>query len=144
MKRIPTIKKVMTPFPLSVDVQASVNDAQDFMRDHHVRHLPVTENGELVGMISDRDIKLILGPNSVYPNGEDVKVADAMVQDVYTVDMSERLDRVLTHMAEHHLGSVAVTRKGKLAGVFTMTDACDTFAQFLREQVRRSGGGEAA
>ena len=144
MKRIPSIKSVMTPFPLSVDVQASVNDAQAFMREHHIRHLPVTENGELVGMISDRDIKLILGPDFAYPDGKELKVSDAMVRDVYTVDMSERLDRVLRHMAEQHLGSVAVTRKGKLAGVFTMTDACGAFADFLREQVRRSGGGEAA
>lgn len=144
MKRIPSIKTVMTPFPLSVDVQASVDDAQAFMRDHHIRHLPVTENGELVGMISDRDIKLILGPDFAYPDGKELKVSDAMIRDSYTVDMSERLDRVLRHMADNHIGSVAVTRKGKLAGVFTVTDACAAFADFLQEQVRRSGGGAAA
>jgi len=144
MKRIPSIKTVMTPFPLSVDVEASVDDAQAFMRDHHIRHLPVTESGELVGMISDRDIKLMLGPDFAYPDGRELRVADAMVRDIYTVDMSERLDDVLAHMADNHIGSVAVTRKDKLAGVFTVTDACAAFAQFLRDQVRRAGGGQAA
>jgi CBS domain-containing protein len=47
-------------------------------------------------------------------------------------------------MAEHHLRSVVVTRKGKLVGIFTQIDACAAFAEFLREQLRRSGGGTAA
>jgi acetoin utilization protein AcuB len=144
MKRMPTIKTVMTPFPYSVDAGASVNEAQEFMRTHDIRHLPVTEDGGLVGIVSDRDIKLMLGPDFAYPDGQELKVHDAMVAEPYTVDLSERLDQVLAHMAEHHLGSVLVTRKEKLVGVFTVTDACGHFAEFLREQVRRSGGGEAA
>ena len=144
MKRIPRIKSVMTPFPFSVDADATVEQAQAFMREHRIRHLPVTENGNLVGMVSDRDIKLMLGPDFAYPDSHDLKVRDAMIRDAYTVDLSERLDIVLSHMADHHLGSAIVTRKGKLAGVFTSTDACAAFAAFLRDEVRRSGGGEAA
>ena len=144
MKRIPTIKTVMTPFPYSVSADASVDDAQAFMREHGIRHLPVTDNGQLVGMVSDRDIKLMLGPDFAYPSGKELKVRDTMVKEAYIVDLSARLDHVLSHMADHHLGSVMVTRKGKLAGVFTVTDACASFADFLREQVRRSGGGDAA
>jgi acetoin utilization protein AcuB len=144
MKRIPTIKSVMTPFPSAVDVNATVEEAREFMRQHKIRHLPVTEGGKLVGMVSDRDIKLILGPDFAYPDSRDLKVRAVMIADAYRVDLSARLDEVLMHMAEHHLGSVLVTRKGKLAGVFTVTDACRAFAEFLREQVRRSGGGEAA
>jgi hypothetical protein len=47
-------------------------------------------------------------------------------------------------MAEHHIGSAVVTRHGKLAGVFTSSDACIHFAEFLRDQFRRSGGDDAA
>ena len=61
-----------------------------------------------------------------------------------TPERRERLDSVLHRMAEHHLRSVVVTRKGKLVGIFTDVDACSSFAEFLREQVRRSGGGSAA
>lgn len=144
MKRMPTIKAVMSPFPYSVDVAASVADAQTFMREHHIRHLPVTHAGELVGSVSDRDIKLILGPDFANPDEHETRVAHAMVKDAYIVDMDTRLDMVLAHMAEHHLGSAIVTRHGKLAGIFTATDACQHFAEFLREQVRRAGGDDAA
>ncbi len=144
MKRIPAIKAVMTPFPYSVDVGASVADALAFMREHHIRHLPVTQDGELAGSVSDRDIKLILGPDFANPDEHRTLVGHAMVKDAYVVDMDARLDEVLAHMAEQHLGSAIVTRRGKLAGIFTVTDACRHFAEFLREQLRRSGGDDAA
>lgn len=144
MKRMPTIKAVMTPFPYSVDAAASLAEAQQFMRAHNIRHLPVTQNGDLVGSISDRDIKLVLGPDFAYPSADATQVADAMVRDPYVVDMDTRLDAVLSHMAEKHLGAALVTRHGRLAGVFTVTDACRHFAEFLQEQVRRAGGDSAA
>ncbi len=144
MKRIPAIKSVMTPFPYSVEAGATVDQAREFMREHRIRHLPVTDNGQLTGLVSDRDIKLMLGPDFAYPAEKDLRVRDVMVRDAYIVDLDTRLDEVLHHMAMHQLGSVIVTREGKLAGVFTTTDACHHFADFLRDQFRRSSGGDAA
>jgi acetoin utilization protein AcuB len=144
MKRIPTIKTVMTPFPYSIEPKASAQDAQDTMTEHGIHHLPVTEEGNLVGMISSDYIRLLLGKEPAKGKAKALKVRDAMVEDNYTVDLSERLDSVLHRMAEHHLRCVAVTRKGKLVGIFTQIDACAAFAEFLREQIRRSGGGTAA
>jgi CBS domain-containing protein len=60
------------------------------------------------------------------------------------VDLEERLDYVLAHMAAHHVGAAVVTRHGKLAGMFTTSDACRAFADRLRDQFRKSGGGNAA
>ncbi len=144
MKRMPSIKAVMSPFPYSVDIGSPVADALAFMREHRIRHLPVTRDGELAGSVSDRDIKLILGPDFANPDEHSTLVGHAMTKDAYVVDMDARLDEVLTHMAEHHLGSAIVTRRGKLAGIFTVTDACRHFAEFLREQLRRAGGDDAA
>jgi CBS domain-containing protein len=144
MKRIPTIKTVMTPFPYSIEPKASAEEAQRLMAEHGIHHLPVTEGGTLIGMISRDDINLLI--NKELNKGKDngLNVRDAMVEETYTVDLSERLDSVLHRMAEHHLRSVVVTRKGKLVGIFTQIDACAAFAEFLREQLRRSGGGTAA
>ncbi len=143
MRRIPAIKTAMTPFPFSVDGSASIGDAQRFMRRHRIRHLPVTVDGELAGMISDRDIKLLLGPEFAYPSASELTVGDAMIRDAYTVDLETRLDVVLAHMADHHLGCALVTRKDKLAGIFTVTDACRQFSGLLRSEYRRSGGNAA-
>ena len=47
-------------------------------------------------------------------------------------------------MAAGHFDSVLVVRRTKLAGIFTVTDACQRFGDFLRNQVRRGGGSDAA
>ena len=141
---MPKVKSVMTAFPYSIASTAPVSEAIEFMRKQNLRHLPVTDNSTLIGLLSDRDIKLVLGPDFAYPDPAKLTVAEAMVRDSYMVDLEEGLDTVLTYMADHHIGSAVVTRQGKLAGIFTAQDACRHFAEFLREQFRRSGGGDAA
>jgi CBS domain-containing protein len=119
----------MTPFPYSVDAEAPIETAVEFMREHKIRHLPVTTKGALVSLVTDRDVKLVLGPDFAYPR--DLKVRDAMVKDCYLVDLASPLGAVLRHMADHRIGSAVVTRRGKLAGVFTSNDACRAFADYL-------------
>ena len=131
MRDAPSLKNVMTPFPYSVDGEAPIEQAIEFMREHKIRHLPVTTKGALTSLVTDRDIKLVLGPDFAYPR--DLKVRDAMVKECYIVDLATPLSAVLRHMTEHRIGSVVVTRRGKLAGVFTANDACRAFADHLDE-----------
>lgn len=144
MKRIPSIKTVMSPFPYSTTRDQSVSLALELMADHNIHHLPVTDDGGLIGMVSSRDIQLVLDSGAADVDEDRLKVGDVMTEETFTVDLSERLDGVLDRMAQDHLRSVVVTRKDKIVGIFTQVDACSAFAEFLREQVRRSGGGSAA
>jgi acetoin utilization protein AcuB len=104
------------------------------MRSKKIRHLPVTRDGIPVGVISDRDIKLVLGPDFAYPNPDELTVGQVMVKEAYSVDLATRVDKVLEHMTRHHIGSVLITRKGKLVGVFTSMDACRAFCELLRDE----------
>lgn len=140
MRRIPQIKSVMTPFPFSIGDTAPISEAQAFMRAKKIRHLPVTRDGVPIGLISDRDIKLVLGPDFAYADPNELTVSQAMIKDAYSVDLTTRVDSVLDHMAKHHIGSVLVTRKGKLVGVFTATDACRAYCDHLRDEFGPPGG----
>jgi acetoin utilization protein AcuB len=131
MKKIPPIESVMTPFALSVEIDDLVRVAEDIMIDNEIRHLAVTDSGVLVGVVSDRDIAFT--SNTAESDLRDrLHVRDVCSLDVYSVERNERLDRVLMEMAERHIGSAIVTESGKIAGVFTATDACKSFAEFLR------------
>jgi CBS domain-containing protein len=135
MNDAPKLKNVMTPFPYSVDAEAPIDAAVEFMRRHQIRHLPVTTKGALTSLVTDRDIKLVLGPDFAYPSERELKVRDAMVKDCYIVDLATPLAAVLRHMATQRIGSAVVTRRGKLAGVFTTNDACRAFADYLDDLV---------
>jgi acetoin utilization protein AcuB len=140
----PQMIAVLTPFPHSVEVDAPVAEAREFMHEHDIRHLPVTEHGKLIGIISDRDIKLLLSEDFKIESKDELKVRDAYVVDPYIVDVCEPLERVLDTMAERHIGSALVTKKGKLVGIFTGVDACRHFAELIRQAYRTLDGDDAA
>lgn len=129
----PKVKSAMTPFPYSVALDAPIGRARKLMLDNHVHHLPVTAQGKLAGIITDRDIKLLLGPELGSPDPQELTVEDAYVADGYTVDMETPLVEVLAVMVERHLGAALVTGHGRLAGIFTTIDA----ARVLHEHLMR-------
>ncbi len=133
MKRNPQVIAFMTPFPHSIDVDAPLEDAHRLMRQYHFRHLPVTSGGAIVGVLTDRDIKLILGPDFGSPDERELKVRDAYVEKLCVVPASTPVAKVARVMADNRIGSAIVTKNGKLVGIFTVTDACRALAEVLRD-----------
>ena len=130
----PKVKSAMTPFPYSVALDAPIGEARRLMLDNHVHHLPVTANGKLAGIVTDRDIKLLLGPELGSPDPQELTVEDAYVAEGYTVDMETPLVDVLETMIERHLGAALVTGHGRLAGIFTTVDACRVLHEHLMQR----------
>lgn len=142
--RSPQILAFMTPFPFSIEIGAPLSEAHAFLRERQIRHLPVTRNGELAGILTDRDIKLALGPDLGSPPERELRVDDVYQPEIYVVEAAERLEDVAATMAERHVGSALVTRSGKLVGIFTSTDACRALARVLREQRPSDGPDQVA
>jgi acetoin utilization protein AcuB len=132
MKRNPQVIAFMTPFPYSIDVDAPLEEAHKLMREHHFRHLPVTSGGAVVGVLTDRDIKLVVGPDFATPDERTMRVRDAYIEKPCVVPASTPVAVVARTMAEHHIGSAIVTKNDKLVGVFTVTDACRALAEIIQ------------
>ncbi len=132
--RSPQILAFMTPFPFSIDVDAPLAEARSFLRERHIHHLPVTRDGDLAGVLTDRDIKLALGPDLDSPPERELSVRDVFQPETYVVEAHALLADVAATMAERHIGSALVTRGGKLVGIFTTTDACRALTRVLRDQ----------
>ena len=125
----PTLKAVMSPFPYSIALDATVDEARHLMSRHNVHHLPVVDGQRLVGIVSDRDLRALF----CAPNIAEFKVRDIYVAEPYVVELDTPLERVLGEMADRQIGATLVTRNGKLAGIFTAVDACRCFETFLDE-----------
>ena len=144
LEHMPSVKLAMTPFPYCVDAGASLAEARAMMVEHDIHHLPVIDGDELVGVISGREVALGTAIASVRDPSREPRVREACVLHAYVVEDDAPLAGVVAHMAEHRLGSALVTRKGKLVGVFTVTDACRVLAQWLRERFPPPGDDEVA
>jgi len=141
--KMPLIKSVMTSFPYWIEADATLAQAEQLMREKSIQHLPVKEDGKLVGVLTSHDMQAYLRERQ--PDvPERVSVDEVCVKRVYVVDLEEPLDNVLLHMARYHIGSALVTKQGRLAGLFTLNDACRSFGEFLRRHYRTPEGDDAA
>lgn len=145
MRHIPQMVAVMTPFPYHIAAEATLTEAVAMMNEHNVRHLPVFGSGDIVGILSERDIERAKIPGHPLRDEIELRVGDLCTQRPYFVDVSDPLDRVLDVLVEKRIGSALVLKEGELAGVFTAVDACELLARLLRDQFGpASPGTEAA
>ena len=124
----------MTPFPYAVDANEDLRTAHAMMHEHGIRHLPVMREGKLAGIVSSRELEVAL--ELVTERELDVRLPVWAVckRDPYTVDLDASIADVADAMADQQIGSVLVTRKGKLAGVITTVDICRAFAVLVRKE----------
>lgn len=134
-KPIPQIAKYMTTAPHSIGSDQAIATAARMMNDHRIRHLPVLRGGRLLGMLTDRDIKLIETFHDVDPTK--ITVEEAMTEQPYSVSPEAPLDEVVETMAAKKYGSAVIMQNEKVVGIFTTVDACDALCQLLRTRLAR-------
>lgn len=149
MRRTPRIKSVMTPFPFSIAPGATLEQAKVMMQEHDIRHLPVCDNHIVVGVLSERELRVALSLEAelraVAGAANEVgelparTVIEACTKNPLLVELDEYLDVVAAEMAGRRIGSAIVMRGDKLAGILTTTDVCRLLAELLREL---SGGSD--
>ncbi len=133
-KPIPAIAKYMTTVPHSVGDEQTLSRAASIMRENGIRHLPVLRGGKLLGILTDRDIRLIESLEGF--DASDLAVAEAMSEEPYAVDPETPLDEVVAEMAERKYGSAVVVQNKKVVGIFTTVDACRALSELLRTRLK--------
>ncbi len=126
---MPTINQFMSRAPYSVGSTESLARAKTLMRVHTIRHLPVIDGTEVVGVVSDRGV---LAVESV--PGMDlghVEVARVMEPPV-CVAGDDPVDQVTDLMASQKLDCVVVRGRKGVEGIFTTVDALAALAELAR------------
>jgi len=141
-RRMPPVAAAMTAFPYHVQAEDPISEVERLMEEHGIRHIPVQDDGRVVGMISDRDLHHLVNPALPRRDRERIRARDILVPDPYVVEMSASLLDVVEEMARRQIGSAIVLRHGRLAGVLSTTDVCRVLAEILRQ--RFPSGDDAA
>ena len=111
---------------ITVEASASPSAAFELMRDHRVRHLPVMENGSVVGIISDRDLQRgrkveaqNMGESTLAPG---LVVRDFMSGPLATLPEGAPLSEATRIMIDQKISAILVTRGGNINGIITLDD----------------------
>jgi acetoin utilization protein AcuB len=111
----------MTPSPVTIGRDQTLTTAHEMMQKHRIRHLPVLDGGALVGILTDRDLRLVESVAGTDPKR--TLVEDAMTPEPYIVSADTPLRDVAAQMVEHKYGCAVVMERGHVAGIFTTIDA---------------------
>ena len=127
------IKDHMSPMPHSINSGIGLKAAKELMRKHKIRHLPVKFSGQLVGVLTDRDLKLGIS----FDTEGNLLVRDVMTPDPFTVSPTTSLREVVREMAKKKYGCAIVEeKKAGVVGIFTTTDALALMGRQLKKGAR--------
>jgi acetoin utilization protein AcuB len=123
------VQDIMTRPPITVGLDMPVVEAKQLMGMHRIRHLPVTDSGRLMGMITDRDIRLNLPSPATSLSVWEVNfllakltVQSAMTKAVITVEPERDIAEAGRIMLDHKIGALPVVDGGIVVGIVTETD----------------------
>lgn len=137
------VADMMTPNPVTISQDRTLHDALEAMERIGCHHLPVLgADGHVVGIITDRDCRLVLNSPLTPPEGwrDNTTPRNILVRSVMTpapiiVEPDASADEAARLMLDHHISSLPVMRSETLIGIITTSDILMAFIRLHKDDV---------
>lgn len=136
-----TVADIMTPNPATVERSTPLADVIGLMKTRACRQVPVVDGDTVIGIITDRDIRLAMNsPFVLHERKQDqallnnVTAEACMTRDPMTIDAAAPAERAAELMNTYKFGSLPVVRDGRLVGIITVTDILRSYIDVLKER----------
>ena len=114
--------------------EETAGEALALCRQRRIRHLPVVEDGRLVGIVSDRDLRSAtpaLGDPARAAALAEIRVGEVMVRDVVTARPDDPIDGAANAMRERRINCLPVLEEDGLVGILTSSDVMESLVFLL-------------
>ena len=127
----------MTRKVIAMSPKDTVRDANRVLQENRIHHLPVVEGGELVGIVSDTDLrKWVLREEKINEGGTVYRrtglIEEIMTRDLITMSPEDTIEDALLILHERRFGALPVVEGRKLVGIITKADILAAFIDTLR------------
>jgi acetoin utilization protein AcuB len=136
-----TVAEIMTPNPITIRRDTPLSAVIGLMKSHRCRQLPVVDEGRLVGIVTDRDIRLAMNsPLILHDRSDDQTLlafttAEAcMTSDPMTVEPGTPAAQAALVLKTYKFGALPVVHEGRLVGIVTVSDILDSYISLLSAQ----------
>jgi acetoin utilization protein AcuB len=128
------VRDSMTREVVTLSPQTTAAEVLALCREKGIRHLPVMEEGRLVGMVSDRDLRSAtpaLGDPARAEALQKIRVSGVMVGDVLTAHPADPIEQAASTMREKKIGCLPVLEAGELVGILTTSDVMEALVYLI-------------
>lgn len=119
------IHEVMHLDPIFINPETSLSDAYNLMNENNIRHLPIVNNNVLIGLVTDRDLRLATSKFTHQSFDLESSVSEIMSSPVETTRPSEPVEVAIQTMREFKIGCLPVIENDKLVGIVTVANLLD-------------------
>ena len=119
------IRDIMTSPAVVIPPETTLEDAYRVMHERHIRHLLVVDRTRLVGVITDRDLRLATSAFTPSPHPPGTRVSDVMCREPLTADPLDPVEDAAFRMRERKIGCLPVLEDDLVIGIITGIDLLD-------------------
>jgi acetoin utilization protein AcuB len=119
------VRDVMTSPAVVIPPDTTLEDAYRVMYEKQIRHLLVVEQTQLVGVVTDRDLRLATSTFTLSPHLPAGRIADVMCRNPLTADPADPIEDAAFRMRERKIGCLPVMEDGAVVGIITGIDLLD-------------------
>ena len=124
-----TVRDLMVNNPTTLDLNETLDLAEDIMNLGRIRHMPVVEEGKLVGIVSQRDLfrsaliaALGFGRKTTRALVKTIRIKEIMTKNVVTIAPDAKIKEAAREMVQRKIGCLPVVQDERLVGILTETD----------------------
>ena len=120
------IREIMHPNPITITPETPLFEAYKIMQEKNIRHFPILlDNGKLIGIVTDRDLRLATSKLAERPFNPNDKVKEIMSSPVQITSPSEPIEIATQTMRELKISCLPVIENQELVGIITGADLLD-------------------
>ncbi len=125
------VQDIMTRNVVAIDPDMPISDVNILMEQRNIRHFPILENNRLVGIVSDRDIRLVGSAHPRAPQGIGLKdpVRHLMVFPILTAHPLDPIEESAKVLRNHKIGALPVVENEELVGIVTGIDLLEALVK---------------
>lgn len=132
------VRDVMQTNVVTVTPKTTLPEALRLVQQRRIRHLPVVEKGELIGIISDRDLKRAMAPSATTLEVpelnfllDQLSAAEIMTRTVITIAPTVPVEEAARLMVKEKISALPVTEGIRLIGIVTETDVLELLVRVM-------------
>ncbi len=136
-----TVREIMSKNVVCIDADKHVSEVYELMQKHHLSHLPVRKNDQLVGLMSERHVRdampsvlALSDPHARTRSLAAVRIPQVWIADPATIGPDASVIDAIGLMRKHKAGSLPVVEDGKVIGMLTSGDLISLLERLLTER----------